>query len=602
MYNNLNDTCEQILQPVDLNIELMEHQKTAVYAMKDIENKLYIMADNITYYTLIPHSFKIDTTIGILGDKVGSGKSYMIISLLLEQKNPPDKEQLFESTSYLTVKSNSVYKKINITLLIVPDKIIGQWKTYFSKAPTLSKYVCSTVNDITDLCNDKLDLDNDRYDVIIIACSKFKLFDEKFRNIKWSRIIIDEADTIKLNKKISLNTSFLWLVTGTPNGLLYMTKPPLNGILKEIKPWIFEHIIIKNNNEYLEKSIILPVPKRVVINCKTPKELEVIKSFVPKSIIQMINAGNTDSAIKFLNCNVNTNENILQVVTKKIRMAINNQEKEIEIEKHKKYKPLEKEEQEKRIKQIEHKINRLTTRYDAIKEKIYGLNTQICPICMSDFTRPVILNCCKNIFCFECIAMSIEKLHNRCPYCKKTIYKSDLNVISTSKNDKESLCINEHKRQKDKLDQLMEIINSLLFKKDKTDNHKILIFANYEETFKKIETKLYEAKINYNMLKGTTKQIELIINNFTTGKIKIIMLNAKYFGAGMNLHMATDLIIYHRFNREMEEQIIGRAQRIGRVSPLTVYYLVHANEDMQVKTDDTFEELNYVEWLEKQTS
>lgn len=592
MYNNLNDTSQRIATPINLNIELMEHQKTAVYALKDLENKSYIEAHDITFYTQKPCDFKIETAIGILGDKVGSGKSYIIISLILEQKIPPEREQLFEGVPFLTVKATNVYKKINTTLLIIPHKIMSQWRTYFSKAPTLQIYECSTSGNITELNID----DMGKYDVIIISCTKFKEFDDKFQNIKWGRIIIDEADTIQLAKKTALNTSFLWLVTGTPNGLLYMKKAPLYNILKEIKPWIFEHITIKNNIEYLEKSIVLPVPKRLIINCETPKELGIINSFVPKSIIQMINAGNTDNAIKTLNCNVDTDENILQIITKNIQDAIKNKSIELDAEKQKKYNGDAKIEQEKKIKLIENKITRLKIRYDAIREKIYSLNTQICPICMCEFTKPVLLNCCKNVFCFECIAISIEKLKNKCPYCRQNVYKSDFNIISNNKATKKLICAH---KQKDKLDQLMEILKPLT-KNNSKDEHKILIFANYEETFKKIETKLNDGKISYCLLKGTDKQINTIINNFSVGKIKVIMLNAKYFGAGMNLHMATDLIIYHRFNREMEEQIIGRAQRIGRTKQLNVYYLVHNNEDMQVKTADKFEELNYFDWLEHQ--
>ena len=57
------------------------------------------------------------------------------------------------------------------------------------------------------------------------------------------------------------------------------------------------------------------------------------------------------------------------------------------------------------------------------------------------------------------------------------------------------------------------------------------------------------------------------------------MLNAGNFGAGLNLQMATNLIIYHEFrNIDLKSQVIGRAQRPGRTCPLTVTYLKHKNE------------------------
>jgi len=75
------------------------------------------------------------------------------------------------------------------------------------------------------------------------------------------------------------------------------------------------------------------------------------------------------------------------------------------------------------------------------------------------------------------------------------------------------------------------------------------------------------------------------------------MLNAQNFGAGMNLQCATDIIMYHRFTREMEEQIIGRGQRIGRKGILNVYYLIHENEN-STYTDENFNDVTYQEWIE----
>ena len=56
------------------------------------------------------------------------------------------------------------------------------------------------------------------------------------------------------------------------------------------------------------------------------------------------------------------------------------------------------------------------------------------------------------------------------------------------------------------------------------------------------------------------------------------MLNAVNYGSGLNLQSATDIIIYHELNNELETQVIGRAQRLGRKEGLNVYYLFHENE------------------------
>lgn len=79
------------------------------------------------------------------------------------------------------------------------------------------------------------------------------------------------------------------------------------------------------------------------------------------------------------------------------------------------------------------------------------------------------------------------------------------------------------------------------------------------------------------------------------------MLNAEFFGAGMNLQMTTDLVMFHRFKPEMEEQIVGRAQRLGRKESLNVYYLLHDNESDEIENKFKFEDqgsIHYLDWLE----
>jgi SNF2 family DNA or RNA helicase len=49
-------------------------------------------------------------------------------------------------------------------------------------------------------------------------------------------------------------------------------------------------------------------------------------------------------------------------------------------------------------------------------------------------------------------------------------------------------------------------------------------------------------------------------------------------GAGLNIESATHVVLFHRMSSELEKQIIGRAMRLGRKTPLDVIHLVHENE------------------------
>ena len=238
-------------------------------------------------------------------------------------------------------------------------------------------------------------------------------------------------------------------------------------------------------------------------------------------------------------------------------------------------------------------------KYENIKQKIYELNNDFCPVCMSSFTNPVIVNCCKNCFCFDCLAVSLGELNNNiCPFCRQGITKTDIHLISNNnklQNKINNLKSNKHD-MKDKLDVLTDLITM-------KPNGSFMIFANFAETFTKIEKKLSELNISYHILKGQANTVQKHIEDFKNKKVRVLMLNAQFFGAGMNLQMTTDLIIYHRFTKEMEEQIIGRAQRLGRTTALNVYYLIHENESANIEDKFNFEDIkniHYLDWIEQQ--
>jgi len=79
-------------------------------------------------------------------------------------------------------------------------------------------------------------------------------------------------------------------------------------------------------------------------------------------------------------------------------------------------------------------------------------------------------------------------------------------------------------------------------------------------------------------LMGNGNVINSTIEKFKNGEIRVLILNAQHYGSGLNLQMATDIVIYHEMNKELETQVIGRSQRMGRTQPLNVYYLLYDSE------------------------
>jgi SNF2 family DNA or RNA helicase len=109
-------------------------------------------------------------------------------------------------------------------------------------------------------------------------------------------------------------------------------------------------------------------------------------------------------------------------------------------------------------------------------------------------------------------------------------------------------------------------------------NAKILIFSCYDTSLMSITPILNKHGIKYDYLKGNGGHINNVIRNYKTGDTNVLLVNTMYFGSGFNMENTTDIIMFHKFDSEIEKQVIGRAQRIGRTLPLNVWYLVHDNE------------------------
>lgn len=585
-YGNLNEQSNAIAQPVGLKLELMEHQKRSIFAMIDLESHGKVGAKNILFFGNENKDLIINTKIGILGDLMGAGKSFIVIALCLMKKYVETREIYYSSDKYVNIQrifENCINSKTN--LIIIPDHLELQWTEFFKVS---SEIVTMVYNKNTVKNNTKFII-NDNVDIILVTSDMFSKFIIEFPNINWNRIFIDEADSIKIQDH-ELLANFIWLITGTPSGIAVSKSKYIKNIFGKNINWITDVLTVKNNNEYLKSSLNLPAINRIVTNCNTPTELTILKDFIPNSVIQMINAGNIQEAVKALNCHVDTKDNIFVVIRHGIENNIYNKKLDIETEEKKKLNGLKLEESLIKIKRLKKSICNLESRLKAIQTKIKESEEQICPVCMGEIEKnPVLLNCCGTFFCLECLAFAGKGKHN-CMFCMAPIDKKSIHVIKNN-SDNDQLKKKKTFVLKNKIDALMDIISN--------STGGVLVFANFHETFEKIKDVINTNNITNDILKGNS--IAKTLEKFNNKKIKVLMLNAANFGAGLNLQSATDIVIYHRFTNEIEEQVIGRAQRIGRTSKLNVHYLIHENEKNSFSeafsTEDIGENENLLDFI-----
>ena len=106
----------------------------------------------------------------------------------------------------------------------------------------------------------------------------------------------------------------------------------------------------------------------------------------------------------------------------------------------------------------------------------------------------------------------------------------------------------------------------------------ILIFSEYEKSLIDVENMLHQKNLTFAHLKGQSKYIDNTVKLYKENKIDILLLNSKYFGSGINLENTTHLFMFHRMKNHIDKQVIGRAQRPGRTTPLQLYRLCYPNE------------------------
>ena len=92
--------------------------------------------------------------------------------------------------------------------------------------------------------------------------------------------------------------------------------------------------------------------------------------------------------------------------------------------------------------------------------------------------------------------------------------------------------------------------------------------------------------IKHSRIKGTSASINKTLREYRGVELKkddneleVLLINSRYFGAGLNLENSSDMIMLHRLPADNEHQVIGRGQRMGRKFPLTIWRLYHNNEN-----------------------
>ena len=635
--------------------------------------------------------FTVKTNVGVIGDKVGSGKSIVSLALICVKPIITDETiknaETFPSfmrtdDSRCVVSYNTKKQCIHLlsNLIIVPHTLVLQWEKYLrdvcvnsknrnepivtkkkrkvseEDVPTdtattggrrihyvkvsSSKAVESiTLEDIgygvapedTEIARVVLvsnTFAQEFYDRVFFLLYGMDVTSDKQRQTYFSRVFIDEADTIILSMRKNFNAYFTWFITSSIENLLFSSgsyfryTPSATAKAKVIhctglrrnnyiRSWFTgfyaynrdsmntsASICLRNSPSYVSASFMLPAIRRIVYRCITPVIVGILDNIRTNSsqynqmidqTISYINANNIDGLKETLGFRVDSTKNIVEMITANLTRRLNNERKHLEY-----VESLEgvdeiggegggsecvigsvhgSESKKERIQKIKNKISEMESSIQYIHERMS--RTDLCPICYDTIKIPyVAVNCCSALFCMECILQSL-KVRPACPCCRASLSLKDLVMVQD-----DATPLEQKKRPVSPIRTKEQYLDDIIAR---YRDGRFLIFSNHQASFQAVRERLSQLDICYEMIFGTGLHIERVLRDFRSGKVRVLLMNATYIGVGLNLEMATDVVLYHYLSSELSTQVIGRAQRPNRVGSLRVHYLCHDNELIEVK-------------------
>lgn len=630
----LSEGSAKATTPAWLTTGLLRHQQSAVAAALNLE-KAKTTGLDVGSIAGDPHGGKFYTSYGILGDKVGSGKSLTALALVKAPAPPSEYTEflnrgiiqgdgrdigLLRVRSQLRTGAGHMLRPLNTSLFIIPHALITQWETYVSRDTTLR---CKFVKKKLEAAHEGLMTDIDTYDALFVSSTMWNTFTQfhPVRTILWKRIFIDEADSISISTDHDeLHALFYWFITASWWNLVFANGSYFNITtgytpLPETPPHVIQRVIrLQGGAQYLtipgcrhmnivrRMCGITSAYSSISINAVGYQSSRLIihsseeyieQSFASPMVTHTNIVCSTPANIRVLDNFITPDmlerlnagdihgalesigmsaQSTTEITTAVTKSLIKDLEQARLTYEYKKSMEYSSEAiKAKAIEACEQKIASIQSRISAIQDRLEKATEQTCPICYCDVNNPAVTPCCQQLFCFPCLCESLKRVA-ACPLCRARI--SDLKEIQVVGEKSKAPEIKETILKTGKLNKKDSFLRFM--KEHRTA--KVLMFSGYDATFAGIEASLDAESITRATVNGSQARINKLLREFKAGKHNVLFLNARNMGAGLNIECATHVVLFHRMSSELEAQIVGRAMRLGRAEPLEVIHLLHENE------------------------
>jgi hypothetical protein len=571
-------------QPSRMRLPLKPHQLAVLHRMRQLEEGSF---------EYVPGQ-QVSSTLGMLCDKVGSGKSMEVLARLCQQPllapRPQVQTGICLEAVHVSVSSTPQYRFLPTNLLVVPHGLVGQWRRYIEQHTDLTLFVLQRKNQLA-----QVPPEDGHPEVLLCSSTMCKPLAQHLGSchVQFSRIIVDECTTINLPGCPVLCGCFHWLISSSVHSVLFPSGTYLvrseagswerrfcdrmqrTGFLRNILANLeyfpaTPSIFLRCTERFVDQSFQLPPPVRQTLICRAPAYMSLVAGIASSEITRMLHAGDVEGAIQLLPCPRGTVDNLLQRLTadldaRLLRCSARLQYYRQLLAGH--LDPLQRPHVEERRREMQASLDHLETQRHTITERLRHHEVESCPICLDVPQHAAITGCCKHIFCAACLQHSLA-LRRCCPYCRQTTDENTMMLITDTP-------MVDDNAMPTKAERVLQCLREA--EAAAPGAWRCLVFSNYE-SFGKLQQQLTAEGVRHSKLCGTGAAIQRQVQQFEAGEVPVLLLNATHYGAGLNLQRASHVILTHRMCADMEGQVIGRAQRTGRQHALQVTQLLHPGE------------------------
>lgn len=209
------------------DVDLYKHQRILISQLMDWENNR--KSNNV----FLPEV--------VLSEKLGSGKTFVLLGLIMANPIPHSIGEIYVKDDYkCVVQRAGATSAIRPTMIVVGGNVVKQWENTISQFTTLSYFSCHDFLSFRNLLVERNKNPSlSKYNIILvksgmITSAKLKdifksdedtmhmliALELSTKNSTWSRVIIDDYDTINLAGQIPLPKALSHIfVTATGNNI-----------------------------------------------------------------------------------------------------------------------------------------------------------------------------------------------------------------------------------------------------------------------------------------------------------------------------------------------------------------------------------------------